>query len=39
MTDLNNRIADLYICYDEAVTDAKEVGEKLLALIEHAHKD
>jgi hypothetical protein len=39
MADLNNRMADLCIRYDEAVTDAKEAGEKLLALVEHARKD
>jgi hypothetical protein len=39
MAVLNNEMADLRIRYDEAVTDAKESGEKLAALIEHAHKD
>jgi hypothetical protein len=35
----NNEMADLCIRYDEAVTDAKESGEKLVALIEHTHRD
>jgi hypothetical protein len=39
MADLNSEMADLHIRYDEAVTDAKEMGEKLLVLIECAHKD
>jgi hypothetical protein len=36
---LHNEMADLRIRYDEAVTDAKESGEKLVALIEHTYKD
>jgi glycerol-3-phosphate cytidylyltransferase-like family protein len=32
-------MVDLHIRHEEAVTDAKEVGEKLLALIEHTRKD
>jgi uncharacterized protein involved in exopolysaccharide biosynthesis len=28
MTVLNNKMVDLRICYDEAVTDTKELGEK-----------
>jgi hypothetical protein len=39
MANLNSKMVDLRIRYDEAVTDAKELGEKLVALIEHAHKD
>jgi FKBP-type peptidyl-prolyl cis-trans isomerase 2 len=39
MADLNSKMADLRIRFDEAVTDAKETGDKLLALIEHACKD
>jgi choline kinase len=39
MAVCNNEMADLRICYDKAVTDAKESGEKLVALIERAHKD
>jgi hypothetical protein len=32
-------MADLRIQHEEAVTDAKKIGEKLLALIERARKD
>jgi hypothetical protein len=39
MADLNSKMADLCIHYDEVVIDAKETGDKLLALIEHACKD
>jgi hypothetical protein len=39
MATLHNEMMDIRICYDEAVTDAKESGEKLAALIEHARKD
>jgi hypothetical protein len=39
MADLNREMADLCIHYDEAVISAKESGEKMVALIEHAHKD
>jgi FKBP-type peptidyl-prolyl cis-trans isomerase 2 len=39
MVDLNGEMADLHIRYDEAVTDSKESGEKLVALIEHTRKD
>jgi allophanate hydrolase subunit 1 len=39
MADLNRDMADLRIHYDEAVIDAKESGEKLVALIERARKD
>jgi hypothetical protein len=39
MANLNGEMADLRIRYDEVVTDAKESGEKLVALIEHACKD
>jgi hypothetical protein len=39
VADLNGEMADLRIRYEEAVTDAKETREKLVALIEHAHKD
>jgi hypothetical protein len=39
MADLNYKMVDLRICYDEMVTNAKETREKLLALIEHARKD
>jgi hypothetical protein len=39
MADLNGEMADLCIRYDEAITDAKELGEKLVALIECACKD
>jgi hypothetical protein len=39
MVVLNNEMANLCICYDEAVTDTKESGEKLAALIERARKD
>jgi uncharacterized protein (DUF3084 family) len=39
MATLHNEMADLRIHYDEVVTDAKELGEKLAALIEHARKD
>jgi hypothetical protein len=39
MADLNGEMADLRICHEEAVTDAKEIGEKLLALIECTQKD
>jgi hypothetical protein len=39
MAALHNEMADLHICYDEAVTDAKESGEKLATLIERVCKD
>jgi uncharacterized membrane protein len=39
MAALHNKMMDLRIRYDEVVTNAKESGEKLVALIEHAHKD
>jgi uncharacterized protein (DUF3084 family) len=39
VADLIGEMADLHIRHEEAVTDAKEAGEKLLALIEHARKD
>jgi predicted ATP-grasp superfamily ATP-dependent carboligase len=39
MVVYNNEMADLRIHYDKAVTDAKESGEKLAALIERARKD
>jgi allophanate hydrolase subunit 1 len=39
MVDLNNKMVDLRIRYDETVINAKETREKLLALIEHARKD
>jgi choline kinase len=32
-------MADLHIRHEEAVTDATEEREKLLALVERAHKD
>jgi choline kinase len=39
VADLNGEMVDLRIRHEEAVTDAKEKGEKLLALIERARKD
>jgi hypothetical protein len=39
MANLNREMANLWMCYDEAVIDAKESGEKVVALIEHARKD
>jgi hypothetical protein len=39
VADLNGEMADLRIRHEEAVTDSKETGEKLLALIERARKD
>jgi hypothetical protein len=39
VVDLSGKIADLRIRHEEAVTYAKEEGEKLLALIKRAHKD
>jgi uncharacterized phage infection (PIP) family protein YhgE len=39
MAALHNEMANLCIRYDEAVTDTKESREKLVALIERAHKD
>jgi uncharacterized coiled-coil DUF342 family protein len=39
MDTLHNEMADLYIRYDEVVTIAKELGERLVALIEHTHRD
>jgi lipid II:glycine glycyltransferase (peptidoglycan interpeptide bridge formation enzyme) len=39
MAALHNEMVDLRIRYDEAVTIAKESGEKLAALIERTHKD
>jgi hypothetical protein len=38
VADLNGEMADLRIRYENTVTNAKETGKKLLALIEHAHK-
>jgi hypothetical protein len=38
VADLNGEMVDLRIRHEEAVTDAKETGEKLLALIKHARK-
>jgi hypothetical protein len=38
VADLNNEMTDLHIRHEE-VTDTKEMGKKLLALIEHARKD
>jgi glycerol-3-phosphate cytidylyltransferase-like family protein len=32
-------MADLHIYHEEAISEAKEAGEKLLALIEHTFKD
>jgi hypothetical protein len=34
---LSGEMANLHIQHDEAVTNAKESGEKLLALVECAH--
>jgi uncharacterized coiled-coil DUF342 family protein len=39
MANLNHEMADLRIRYDEAVTDTKEMGDKLMALIERTRKD
>jgi hypothetical protein len=39
MAALHNEMANLCIRYDEVVTDTKESGEKLVALIKRAHKD
>jgi chromosome segregation ATPase len=39
MADLNREMVDLRIHYDEAVTNAKDSGEKLVVLIERARKD
>jgi hypothetical protein len=39
MANLNRDMVDLRIRYDEAVTDAKESGKKLVALIERTRKD
>jgi hypothetical protein len=39
MAALHNKMVDLRIRYDEAVTNAKESGEKLAALIECTCKD
>jgi hypothetical protein len=39
MAALRNEMVDLHIRYDEAVTVAKELGEKLAALAERAHRD
>jgi hypothetical protein len=39
MAHLNSEVVDLRIHHEEAVTNAMETGEKLLALIEHARKD
>jgi hypothetical protein len=39
MADLNGEMADLRIRHEEAITDIKEMGEKLLALIKRARKD
>jgi hypothetical protein len=39
MASLNRDMADLRILYDEAVSNAKESGGKLVALVERARKD
>jgi hypothetical protein len=39
MATLHIKMVDLHILYDEAVTDIKELGEKLVALIKRARKD
>jgi hypothetical protein len=39
MVALHNEMVDLRIRYDEAVTVAKELGERLVALVEHTHRD
>jgi hypothetical protein len=39
MAALHDEMVDLRIRYDEAVTIAKESGGRLVALIEHAHRD
>jgi t-SNARE complex subunit (syntaxin) len=39
MANLNREMVNLWMCYDEVVIDAKESGEKVVALIEHARKD
>jgi hypothetical protein len=39
MATIHNKMVDLRIRYDEAVTVAKESGEKLAALAERAHRD
>jgi hypothetical protein len=39
VADLSGEMVDLRIRHEEAVSDAKEVGEKLLALVERARKD
>jgi uncharacterized phage infection (PIP) family protein YhgE len=39
MADLNSEMVDLRIYFDEAVTNAKDSREKLVALIEHARMD
>jgi hypothetical protein len=36
---LSGKKVDLRIRHEEVVIDAKEAGEKLLALVEHARKD
>lgn len=36
---LCGEVVDLYIQNKEAAANAKEVGEKLLALLDHSHKD
>jgi glycerol-3-phosphate cytidylyltransferase-like family protein len=39
VASLKGEMADLHICHEEAVTNAKDAGEKLLGLVKHAHKD
>jgi hypothetical protein len=39
VASLNGKMVDLCIRHEEAVDDANEVGEKLLAFFEHACKD
>jgi hypothetical protein len=39
VVSLSGKIVDLRIRHEDAVTDAKEAGEKLSSLIEHARKD
>jgi hypothetical protein len=36
---LSGEMVDLRIRHEEAVADAKDAGEKLLALVERARKD
>jgi hypothetical protein len=39
VVSLSSEMANLYIQHEEAVSDAKDMREKLFVVIKHAHKD